>query len=82
MTPTPFLGIGLFQVHWQDYVGDLTTAVLQTLEFTVAAFAGAVVIGLFIAILRLAPIAPLRIVARVYTETFKNLPLVTEIFLV
>lgn len=77
-----FLDVGPFHVPWQDYLGDLAAAVLQTIEFTVAGFVGAVVIGLVVAVLRLAPWAPLRLIARVYTETFKNLPLVTEIFLV
>ena len=77
-----FLDFGPFHVPWRDYVGDLAAAVLQTVEFTIAGFLGAVVIGLLIAVLRLAPWAPLRAIARIYTETFKNLPLVTEIFLV
>jgi polar amino acid transport system permease protein len=77
-----FLDFGPFHVPWRDYAGDLAAAVLQTVEFTIAGFVGAVVIGLLVAILRLAPFAPARLVARVYTEIFKNLPLVTEIFLV
>lgn len=77
-----YLDFGPFHVPWQDYVGDLATALVQTIEFTIAGFLGAVVIGLVMAVLRLAPLAPLRILARTYTEIFKNLPLVTEIFLV
>jgi len=76
------LDFGPFHVPWQDYAGDLAAAVLQTIEFTVAGFVGAVVIGLLVAVLRLAPWALVRAAARAYTETFKNLPLVTEIFLV
>lgn len=77
-----FLDFGPFHVPWNVYLADLATAALQTIEFTVAGFAGAVVIGLVIAVMRLAPFAPFRIIARVYTEIFKNLPLVTEIFMV
>jgi polar amino acid transport system permease protein len=77
-----FLDFGPFHVPWRDYAGDLATAVLQTIEFTVAGFIGAVLIGLAVAVLRLAPWTPVRALARAYTETFKNLPLVTEIFLV
>ena len=77
-----FIDFGPFHVAWQVHVGDLAAAVLQTIEFTVAGFLGAVIIGLVVALLRLAPLAPFRTFARVYTGTFKNLPLVTEIFLV
>src|SRR5579872_2607686 len=77
-----FLDFGPFHVPWQDYAGDLAAAVLQTIEFTIAGFVGAVIIGLVVAVLRLAPWSPVRAIARIYTETFKNLPLVTEIFLV
>jgi polar amino acid transport system permease protein len=79
---TILLDFGPFHVHWQDYAGDLASAVLQTLEFTVVGFMGAVAIGLLVAMLRLAPFAPARATARIYTEVFKNLPLVTEIFMV
>lgn len=77
-----YLDVGPFHVPWEDYAGDLASAVLQTVEFTIAGFLGAVVIGLFVAVLRLTPWTAVRGVARIYTETFKNLPLVTEIFLV
>ena len=70
-----------FHVPWQNYAGDLA-ALLQTIGFTIAGFLGAIAIGLLVAVLRLAPWPPLRTIARIYTETFKNLPLVSEIFLV
>lgn len=76
------LDFGPFHVPWRDYLGDLAAACLQTIEFTIVGFLGAVVIGLIVAVLRLAPVAPARAFARIYTETFKNLPLVTEIFMV
>jgi polar amino acid transport system permease protein len=78
----PHLDFGPFHVPWQDYAGDLARATLQTIEFTVAGFLGAIVVGLLVATLRLSPFAPLRLLARIYTETFKNLPLVTEIFMI
>src|SRR5262245_4453222 len=78
----PYLDFGPFHVPWQDYVGDLARATLQTIEFTIVGFLGAVVVGLLVAMLRLSPVAPLRLLARIYTETFKNLPLVTEIFMI
>jgi polar amino acid transport system permease protein len=76
------LAFVLFRVPWQQYAGDLAAALVQTIGFTVAGFLGAVVIGLVVAVVRMSPWPPLSGLARLYTETFKNLPLVTEIFLV
>jgi polar amino acid transport system permease protein len=74
--------VGLFHVHWGDYTSDLWHALLKTLEFTAAGFAGAAVLGLIIALLRLSPIWPLKALAVVYTELFKNVPLIAIILLV
>jgi polar amino acid transport system permease protein len=73
--------LALFKVHWGDYTSDLGTALVKTIEYTAAGFAGAVVLGLAIALLRLSPLRPLRVVAVVYTELFKNVPLLAIIFL-
>jgi polar amino acid transport system permease protein len=72
---------GLFQVPWSDYTPDLWSALLKTLEYTVVSFAGAVILGLLVALLRLSKLRGLRIVAAVYTELFKNVPLLAIIFL-
>ena len=72
---------GLFNVTWSDYTSDLGTALVKTAEFTLAGFAGAAVLGLVLALLRLSPVRPLRILAAVYTELFKNVPLLAIIFL-
>lgn len=72
---------GLFQVPWSDYRPDLLHALLRTLSFTAVSFAGAVVLGLAVALLRLGPAWPLRALAAVYTEVFKNVPLLAIIFL-
>jgi polar amino acid transport system permease protein len=40
-----------------------------------------VIVGMVIAVLRLTPFAPLSALAKLYTETFKNLPLITEIYI-
>jgi len=73
--------LALFKVPWSDYTSDLWNALLKTIEYTVAGFAGAVVLGLAIALLRLSPLRPLRVFAAVYTELFKNVPLLAIIFL-
>lgn len=72
----------LFHVKWGDYTGDLWHALLKTLEFTAVGFAGAAALGLLIALLRLSPIWPLKAFAVVYTELFKNVPLIAIILLV
>jgi polar amino acid transport system permease protein len=72
----------LFHVKWGDYTGDLWHALLKTLEFTAVGFAGAAALGLVLALLRLSPVWPLKAFAVVYTELFKNVPLIAIILLV
>jgi polar amino acid transport system permease protein len=74
--------LALFHVKWGDYAPDLWHALLKTIEFTAVSFAGAAVLGLIIALLRLSPIWPLKVFAVVYTELFKNVPLIAIILLV
>ncbi|WP_405813723.1 amino acid ABC transporter permease [Streptomyces sp. NBC_01390] len=71
----------LFQVPWSDYRPDLLDALWRTLSYTVVSFAGAVLLGLAVALLRLSRAWPARAVAAVYTELFKNIPLLAIIFL-
>lgn len=72
---------GLFQVPWSDYRSDLIDALWRTVSYTVVSFTGAVVLGLVVALLRLSKAWPARAVAAVYTEIFKNVPLLAIIFL-
>ncbi|MEV0904420.1 amino acid ABC transporter permease [Streptomyces hokutonensis] len=72
---------GLFQVPWSDYRSDLIDALWRTVSYTVVSFTGAVVLGLVVALLRLSKAWPARVVAAVYTEIFKNVPLLAIIFL-
>jgi polar amino acid transport system permease protein len=72
----------LFEIHWSDYSSDLFTALLKTIEFTAVGFAGAALLGLVLALMRLSPARALRIPAVVYTELFKNVPLLAIIFLI
>ena len=71
----------IFKVHWGSYTSDLASALLKTLEFTAAGFAGAALLGLGVALLRLSPVRMLRLPAAIYTEVFKNVPLLAIIFL-
>ncbi|MEU1519154.1 amino acid ABC transporter permease [Streptomyces sp. NPDC005811] len=72
---------GLFQVPWTGYEHELWQAVRRTLSYTAVSFAGAVLLGLTVALLRLSRAWPARAVAAVYTEVFKNVPLLAIIFL-
>jgi polar amino acid transport system permease protein len=72
----------LFEIYWSDYSSDLFTALLKTIEFTAVGFAGAALLGLILALMRLSPARALRIPAVVYTELFKNVPLLAIIFLI
>ena len=72
----------LFEIEWSDYTSDLGSALLKTLEFTVAGFTGAALLGLLLALMRLSPTRALRLPAAIYTELFKNIPLLAIIFLI
>jgi polar amino acid transport system permease protein len=72
---------GIFKVHWSSYTSDLITALIKTIEFTAAGFIGAAVLGLVVALMRLSPLRLMRLPAAVYTEVFKNVPLLAIIFL-
>ncbi|MFC8247733.1 amino acid ABC transporter permease [Streptomyces chartreusis] len=72
---------GLFQVPWSEYESDLFDALWRTVSYTAVSFAGAVLLGLAVALLRLSRMWPARAVAAVYTEVFKNVPLLAIIFL-
>ncbi len=74
--------LAFFKVDWGSYAPDLWHALLRTLEFTAAGFAGAAVLGLLLALMRLSPVWPLRALAALYTEVFKNVPLIAIVLLV
>jgi len=71
---------GLFQVPWSSYAPDLWTGLLRTLGYAAAGFVGAVLFGLLLALMRLNGSGWVRFPARLYTEIFKNVPLLAIIF--
>jgi polar amino acid transport system permease protein len=73
--------LALLNVPWSDYAPDLRDGLIKTLEFTAAGFVGAALLGLVLALMRLSPTRPLRLPAAIYTELFKNIPLLAIIFL-
>src|SRR6201999_441209 len=66
---------------WSQYIPALRDGLIKTLEYTVAGFVGAAVLGLVLALMRLSPARALRLPAAIYTELFKNIPLLAIIFL-
>jgi polar amino acid transport system permease protein len=71
----------MFEVPWSDYAPALWKGLQLTLLYTVIGFAGAAVFGLLLALLRLSKSRILRVPAALYTEIFKNIPLLAIIFI-
>ena len=71
----------MFQVPWSEYAPALWKGLQLTLLYTVIGFAGAAVFGLLLALLRLSKSRILRVPAALYTEIFKNIPLLAIIFI-
>ena len=72
----------MFDVPWSEYTPSLWKGLQLTLLYTVIGFAGAAVFGLLLALLRLSKNRILRVPAALYTEIFKNIPLLAIIFII
>lgn len=57
----------------------ITTAVRNTALYTVLAFAGGLVVGLVLALMKMSPVAPYRWIATGYIELFRGLPAIVVI---
>ncbi|MCW2812431.1 MAG: amino acid transporter permease [Friedmanniella sp.] len=66
----------------QDNLGALWQGVLTTLAITALAFLSSVLLGTLVAVFRVSPIPPLRLVGAVYVEIFRNIPLLALLILV
>lgn len=66
----------------ENYLPTLAAALWLTLRITGISFAGALVLGTILAVFRISPIPPLRVVGAVYVEIFRNVPLVALVVLV
>jgi len=69
------------KVQWHLYSSDLISALGRTLEYTVLGFVGAVLLGLALALMRRSQTRVVRLPAGIYTELFKNIPLLAIIFI-
>ncbi len=69
-----------FHVHWSQWTGQLLDGLLRTLEYTVVGFVAAALLGLALALMRMSRTRLLRVPAAIYTEVFKNIPLLVIVF--
>lgn len=70
-------------MHWNvlaDNAGMLLAGLLATLEVSALAFVIAMIVGVGVAVLRVAPLRPLRVAGTAYVEFFRNIPLLVQIF--
>lgn len=65
-----------------DNASFLLGGLLTTIMLTVLGFVGALLLGTTVAIFRVSPITPLRVVGTVYVEIFRNVPLLSLLILI
>lgn len=61
---------------------EVLAALWTTIQLAVLSFIGAMIVGTTVAIMRISPVAPLRAAGLVYVEFFRNIPLLSLLFLV
>jgi glutamate transport system permease protein len=64
-----------------NHFGFLMQGVLYTLGLTAIGFVGALVLGTVLAVCRVGPITPLRVIGSAYVEFFRNIPLLSLLVL-
>jgi polar amino acid transport system permease protein len=73
-------GLWPFHVDWAQWAPQLLDGLRMTLLFTVLGFTCAAALGLALALMRTSKTAVVRAPATVYTELFKNVPLIVIIY--
>lgn len=68
------------EVAVKMFPGIITTALVNTLWFTAVAFAGGLLLGILLALLKMSSIGPFRWIATAWIELFRGLPAVLTIF--
>jgi glutamate transport system permease protein len=63
------------------HFGSLLAGFLVTLELTALGFVGALILGTILAVCRISPITPLRVLGGIYVEIFRNIPLLALLIL-
>jgi glutamate transport system permease protein len=64
-----------------SHFGELLDGFVYTLELTALGFLGALVLGTVLAVFRVGPITPLRVVGSIYVQFFRNIPLLSLLIL-
>ncbi len=64
-----------------SHFGYLLAGFVVTLELTALGFVGALVLGTVLAVCRISPITPLRVIGGIYVEIFRNIPLLALLIL-
>lgn len=72
----------LINVDWGEYAPDILKAILTMATYVVISFAGGVALGLGIAQMRFSRFRLVRGFSRGYMEFFRNLPLLSALFIV
>jgi glutamate transport system permease protein len=62
-------------------LGELGHGLLLTVGMSVLGFAGALLLGVLLAVLRISPVPPLRALATAYVTVFRNIPLLVLLVL-
>jgi polar amino acid transport system permease protein len=70
----------MFKVNWSEWYPELLDGLLRTLEYTVLGFLAAALLGLGLALMRMSKVRLIRSPAAMYTELFKNIPLLVIVF--
>lgn len=69
-------------VEWSAYWPQVVRAAGVTLRFTAVGFGGATLFGLILAVMRETKLRPVSLLSASYVELFKNVPLLTTIFII
>jgi glutamate transport system permease protein len=64
-----------------EYLPQILSGIWVAVSLTVLGYAGALVIGTVLAVFRVSPITPLRVVGAVYVEVLRNIPLLALLIL-
>lgn len=72
----------VYEEHLGEWLPQLIDAAGNTLRMTALSFALAFAVGLVLALAKLSPIAPLRVVASGYIEVMRGIPALAVLFLI
>jgi glutamate transport system permease protein len=64
-----------------QHIGLLIGGLGITLELSLLGFVGAAVLGVVLTVMRVGPVAPLRVFGTLYVEVFRNIPLLVFLYL-